>query len=388
MDEIILCKYGEMALKGLNKNSFESVLLKNIKRRLKDLGEFKIYSAQSTIYIEPLNDFFDIDEAFSRLQKVFGLAALCRAKKLPKDFDEICKQSLPYLKEKLSGYKTFKVESKRSDKTFPLNSMELSKQFGGFINQRFKELSVDVKNPEVVVRLEIRDFAAFVHAENIKGAGGLPVGTSGKAMLLLSGGIDSPVAAYMMAKRGIIINCIHFMSPPYTSDRALLKVEHLCERLVPYCGTINFYAVHFTEIQEAIKKYCPEEFFTVIMRRMMMRIASKVAEKNDCLALITGESVAQVASQTLGAIRCTDAVCTLPVFRPVAGLDKVEIVEIAQKIDTFDISIEPYEDCCTVFTPRHPKTNPSLEAIEKAESKFDFEPLIEKAVETVSYKYF
>lgn len=388
MDEIILCKYGEMALKGLNKNSFESVLTKNIKRRLNPLGDFKIYSAQSTVYIEPTNDFFDIDEAFERLQKVFGIASLCRAKKLPKDFNAICKDSLPYLEEKLAGYKTFKVESKRSDKSFPMNSMELSKSFGGFINQHFKDISVDVKNPEVTVRLEIRDFAAFVHAENIKGAGGLPVGTSGKAMLLLSGGIDSPVAAYMMAKRGININCIHFMSPPYTSDRALLKVEHLCERLVPYCGTINFYAVHFTEIQEAIKKYCPEELFTVIMRRMMMRIAVKVAEAHDCLALITGESVAQVASQTLGAIKCTDAVSTLPVFRPVAGLDKVEIVEIAQKIDTFEISIEPYEDCCTVFTPKHPKTNPSIEIIEKAEAKYDFEPLIDKAVQTVSYKYF
>ena len=388
MNEIILCKYGELALKGLNRTSFESVLLKNIKKRLKPLGNYKIYSAQSTVYIEPCDDFFDIDEAFDRLKKVFGIASLCRAQKLPKDFDAICKESIPYLEEKLVGYKTFKVECKRSDKSFPLNSMELARNFGGFINSKFKDISVDVRNPEVTVMLEIRDFAAFVHAENVKGAGGLPVGTSGKALLLLSGGIDSPVAAYMMAKRGIVINCIHFMSPPYTSDRALLKVEHLCEKLVPYCGTVNFFAVHFTEIQEAIKKYCPEELFTVIMRRMMMRVAEKVAEKKECLALITGESVAQVASQTLGAIRCTDAVCNLPVFRPVAGLDKVEIVEIAQKIDTFEVSIEPYEDCCTVFTPKHPKTNPTLEMIEKAEAKYDFEPLIEKAVETISYKYF
>ena len=388
MNEIILCKYGELALKGLNKNSFEAVLLKNIKRRLKDLGEYKIYYAQSTVYIEPLDDFFDTDEAYSRLKKVFGIASLCRAKKLPKNFDAICKESLPYLQEKLSGYKTFKVESKRSDKTFPMNSMELSKSFGGYINQHFKDIEVDVKNPEVTVRLEIRDFAAFVHAENDKGAGGLPVGTSGKAMLLLSGGIDSPVAAYMMAKRGVVVNCIHFMSPPYTSDRALLKVERLCEKLVPYCGTLNFYAVHFTKIQEAIKEHCPEELFTVIMRRMMMRIAVQVAKQNECLALITGESVAQVASQTLGAIACTDAVCDIPVFRPAAGLDKVEIVEIAQKIDTFETSIEPYEDCCTVFTPKHPKTSPTLQMIEKAESKFDFAPLIDEAVKTVSYKYF
>lgn len=388
MKEIILCKYGEMALKGLNKSTFESVLLKNIKRRLKDLGEFKTYAAQSTIYIEPADGLFDIGEALSRLQKVYGIAALCRALTLPKDFDLICSESIDYLKTELLGVKTFKVECKRSDKSFPMNSIELAKAYGGFVHDSIDGIEVDVRNPEATVMLEIRDFAAFVYARRIKGAGGLPVGTSGKAMLLLSGGIDSPVAGCMMAKRGVVINCIHFVSPPYTSERALLKVEHLCEKMTAFCGTINFYCVHFTKIQEAIKRECPEELFTIIMRRMMMRIACKIAEQNDCLALVTGESVAQVASQTLGAIACTDAVCTMPVLRPVVGMDKVEIVEISRKIDTFDISIEPYEDCCTVFTPKHPRTNPKLEMVEKAEQKFDFEPLIEEAVNTVAHKYF
>lgn len=388
MKEIILCKYGEMALKGLNKNTFETVLLKNIKRRLKNLGAFKTYAMQSTIYIEPQDEFFDIGEALDRLQKIYGIAALCRALTLPKDFDSICSESIDYIRNELIGFKTFKVECKRSDKSFPMNSMELAREYGGFLHDNIENIEVDVRNPDVTVMLEIRDFAAFVYARRIKGAGGLPVGTSGKALLLLSGGIDSPVAGCMMAKRGISMGCIHFISPPYTSERALLKVEHLCEKMTDFCGTMNFYCIHFTKIQEAIKRECPEELFTIIMRRMMMRIAIKIAEKNEYLALVTGESVAQVASQTLGAIACTDAVCTMPVLRPVIGMDKVEIVEISRKIDTFDISIEPYEDCCTVFTPKHPRTNPKLEMVEKAEQCFDFEPLIEEAVNTVTHKYF
>ncbi|MBO5103805.1 MAG: tRNA 4-thiouridine(8) synthase ThiI, partial [Ruminococcus sp.] len=252
----------------------------------------------------------------------------------------------------------------------------------------FPNLTVDVKNPEVTVTVEIRDTNAYIHAENIKGAGGLPVGSSGKAMLLLSGGIDSPVAAYMMAKRGVRITAIHYVSPPYTSERAQLKVEQLCEKLTDYCGGIAFYCVPFTEIQEAIKDNCPEEYFTVIMRRLMMEIAQRIAEKDNCLALITGESVGQVASQTMSAIACTDAVCRIPVFRPLVGMDKTEIIEIARKIDTFETSVLPYEDCCTVFTPRHPKVRPSLSDVEKAQGKFDFEPLIVKAVEGTEMKTF
>ena len=388
MKEIILCKYGEIALKGLNKSTFEAVLLKNIKNRLKPLGQFNAFSAQSTIYIEPQEDNFDINEALEILSKIYGIAALCRALTLPKDFDAICKESLAYLKDELVGFSTFKVEAKRADKSFPMNSMELAKEFGGFIDDNFNDLMVDVHNPDVTVMLEIRDFAAFVYARRLKGAGGLPVGTSGKALLLLSGGIDSPVAGCMMAKRGVSIGCIHFMSPPYTSERALIKVEHLCEKMVHYCGTINFMCVHFTKIQEAIKRECPEEYFTIIMRRLMMKIACRLAEKKGYLALITGESIGQVASQTLGAVACTDIVSNIPVFRPCCGLDKTEIVDISRKIDTFDISIEPYEDCCTVFTPKHPRTNPSLASVEKAESRFDFEPLIEEAVNSVEYKYF
>ena len=261
-------------------------------------------------------------------------------------------------------------------------------ELGGRLLEKFPHLSVDVKNPEVTVTVEVRDENAFVHAENIKGAGGLPVGSSGKAMLLLSGGIDSPVAGYMMAKRGVHIAAIHYVSPPYTSDRAQLKVESLCQKLTDYCGGIAFYCVPFTELQEAIKDNCPEEYFTIIMRRLMMEIAQRIAAKDNCLALITGESVGQVASQTMAAIACTDAVCRIPVFRPCVGMDKTEIIEIARKIDTFDISIKPYEDCCTVFTPRHPKVRPQLGDIEKAQNSFDFEPLIQKAVENTEMKVF
>jgi thiamine biosynthesis protein ThiI len=261
-------------------------------------------------------------------------------------------------------------------------------ELGGKLLEKFPHLSVDVKNPEVTVTVEIRDENAFVHAENIKGAGGLPVGSSGKAMLLLSGGIDSPVAGYMMAKRGVHIAAIHYVSPPYTSDRAQLKVEELCQKLTDYCGGIAFYCVPFTELQEAIKDNCPEEFFTIIMRRLMMEIAQRIAAKDNCLALITGESVGQVASQTMAAMVCTDAVCRIPVFRPCVGMDKTEIIEIARKIDTFDISVQPYEDCCTVFTPRHPKVRPQLSDIEKAQNSFDFEPLIQKAVENTEMKTF
>lgn len=388
MKEIVLVKYGEMVLKGLNKRSFEDMLTKNIKRRLKSLGQFRITSAQSTTYITPLDDNADLSEVVDRVGKIFGIAALCRACVCEKDFSDITAKSLEYLDDILSSAKTFKVNAKRSDKAFPMKSPEICAELGGILLERYPNLTVDVKNPEVTVTVEIRDTNAYVHAENIKGAGGLPVGSSGKAMLLLSGGIDSPVAGYMMAKRGVHIAAIHYVSPPYTSDRALMKVEQLCEKLTDYCGGIAFYCVPFTELQEAIKDNCPEEFFTIIMRRLMMEIAQRIAAKDNCLALITGESVGQVASQTMAAISCTDAVCRIPVFRPLVGMDKTEIIEIARKIDTFETSVLPYEDCCTVFTPRHPKVRPSLSDVEKAQNSFDFEPLIQKAVENTEMKTF
>ena len=388
MKEIILVKYGEMALKGLNKRTFEDVLVKNIKRRLKDLGKTNITRAQSTIFIDPYEEKYDTDEAVDRLKKVFGIAALCRAAVCEKQFDDIKRVSLEYLEEALSYASTFKVTAKRADKSFPMKSPEICRELGGALLSRFDNLKVDVNNPEVTVTVEIRDSKAYVHGENIKGAGGLPVGTSGHAMLLLSGGIDSPVAGYMLAKRGVHISAVHYVSPPYTSERARLKVEQLCERLTDYCGSIAFFCVPFTEIQEAIKNHCPEEFFTIIMRRLMMEIAQRISEREKCLALITGESVGQVASQTMNAIACTDAVCRIPVFRPLIGMDKTEIVETARKIDTFDISIQPYEDCCTVFTPRHPKVRPLLSDVENAQNGFDFSELVDKAVNDTELEKF
>jgi thiamine biosynthesis protein ThiI len=386
MKELILAKYGEIALKGLNKNTFEDILIKNIKRRLKPLGKFEFVRQQSTIYIDALDEDTDLDTVIEKLRTVFGIACICRAGVFEKDFEKICEGTYEYLEETLQYAHTFKVEAKRADKRFPMKSPEICRELGGRILEKFPHLAVDVKNPEVTVTVEIRDTNAYVHAVRVQGAGGLPVGSSGKAMLLVSGGIDSPVAGYMMAKRGIHISAVHFISPPYTSERARIKVEQLCEKLTAYCGSISFFCVPFTEIQEAIKDNCPEEYFTVIMRRLMMEIAQRLSEKDDCLALITGESVGQVASQTLKAIACTDAVCRIPVFRPLIGMDKTEIIEISRKIDTFDISIQPYEDCCTVFTPKHPKTKPTKEEVEKAQNSFDFSKMIEKAVAETEIK--
>ena len=386
MKEIILAKYGEIALKGLNKNTFENLLIKNIKRRLAPLGKFDCTRQQSTIYIDALEEGIDPDTVMEKLSTVFGIACICKAGVFEKDFEDICRGAFEYLADTLEYAHTFKVGAKRADKRFPMKSPEICCELGGRILEKFPHLTVDVKNPEVTVTVEIRDTNAYVHAVKIQGAGGLPVGSSGKAMLLVSGGIDSPVAGYMMAKRGIHISAVHFISPPYTSERARLKVEQLCEKLTSYCGDIAFFCVPFTEIQEAIRDNCPEEYFTIIMRRLMMEIAQKLSDRDDCLALITGESVGQVASQTLKAIACTDAVCRMPVFRPLIGMDKTEIIEISRKIDTFDISIQPYEDCCTVFTPKHPKTKPTIEEIEKAQNSFDFSKMVQKAVENTEIK--
>lgn len=388
MQEVILAKYGEIALKGLNKNTFEDLLVRNIKRRIKRCGEFKITRNQSTIYIAPENDGADIEKAIDWVTKTFGVAAVQRAAVLPKDFGEIVKQGMPYLEDALGAAKTFKVEAKRSDKRFPLRSPEIQQELGAAILEAFPHLTVNVHEPDVTVKCEIRDTNAYLSAQRIIAVGGIPVGSSGTALLLLSGGIDSPVAAYMMAKRGIGVDAIHFQSPPYTSERALMKVEELCEELVPYCGDIRFYIVPFTEIQEALRDNCPEEYFTVIMRRLMIKITNRMCAAHDYKAMITGESVGQVASQTIMALGCTDKVAEYPVFRPVIGMDKKEITEIARKIGTFETSIQPYEDCCTVFTPKHPRTKPVIAEVEAAEARFDFEPLIRKAIENIEIKDF
>lgn len=393
MREIILVKYGEMALKGLNRSSFEDVLLRNIRYRLKKIGKFSYSKAQSTIYIVPeAEDDAAADEllaqAMPRLKKVFGIAALCRAVTCEKDFADITEKAIPYLADALNAAKTFKVEAKRADKAFPMKSPQICAELGGILLEKYPHLKVNVTEPDVTVTVEIRDANAYVHAAREKGAGGLPVGTAGNALLLLSGGIDSPVAAYMMAKRGLRVTACHFASPPYTSDRALMKVEQLCEKLTPWCGSMAFYCVPFTEIQEQLQRNCPEEYFTILMRRLMMEIACRIAEIEGCGAIITGESLGQVASQTLSALQCTDAVATMPVLRPLIGMDKVEIVEISRKIDTFDISIQPYEDCCTVFTPRHPKLRPHLSDVEAAQAEVDFAPLVEAAIAGAEKKVF
>ena len=378
MKEIILIKCGEIALKGLNRSGFEDRLVKNCKRRLETLGEFKCWKAQSTIYIEPQSEDIDLDEAVARLQKVFGIVALTRACVAEKNWEDIAAKAPAYLADTLPYLKTFKVEAKRSDKSFPMKSPEISREMGAVLLSRFHHLKVDVNHPDIVVMVEIREKYAYIHGVQLPGAGGMPVGTSGRALLLISGGIDSPVAGYMMAKRGVDICALHFQSPPYTGERAWLKVQTLTEKLTDYCGVIDLFSAGFTEIQEEIKNKCPEELFTVIMRRFMMRVALRLAEKEDCGAIITGESLAQVASQTMPAIACTDAVSTIPVFRPLIGMDKQEIVEIAEKIGTFETSILPYEDCCTVFTPRHPRTRPTLEMIEEAEKALDIEDLVDR----------
>lgn len=387
MKEIILIKNGELALKGLNRQTFEAIMIKNIRKRLSSLGSFSVRRAQSTVYIEPQDEDYPFDEALERMKKVFGIAAFTRALSLEKDMDEILNTAPKYLENLLRNAKTFKVEAKRSDKKFPLTSPEISRELGGKLLSSYPHLSVDVHNPDVTVMVEIRDYAAYVHGEQIKGAGGMPVGSGGRAAILISGGIDSPVAAYMMSKRGIELNAVHFASPPYTSPRAELKVKKLIKKVSEYSGTVRLGIVPFTEIQELIGEKCPEEYFTLIMRRFMMRIAEKIAEKRNCLALITGESVGQVASQTLPALTVTDEVCDMPVLRPLIGMDKDEIIEISRRIDTFTTSIEPYEDCCTVFTPKHPKTRPQKDAIRKAEQVLNIDTLVEKAVEGTEYIY-
>ncbi len=383
MKEFILIKNGEIALKGLNRSTFEDALVKNIKRRLSPILKADITKSQSTIMVEPLTENPDMDAAVEAIKRVFGIAGFSRAAACEKDMDVMRQVVVDYLADTYRECKTFKVEARRSDKKFPLNSPEICRELGGEILSHFPHLRVDVHSPDLVVNVEVREKYTFIHGNQIKGAGGMPVGTSGRAAVMISGGIDSPVAAWTMAKRGLVLDAIHFASPPYTSQRAEQKVHELLGKVSKYSGSINLLVVPFTEIQEHIKDDCPEDLFTIIMRRMMMRIAIELAKRQGCGAIITGESLAQVASQTLLALGCTDAVATMPVFRPLIGMDKNDIVEISRKIDTFSISIEPYEDCCTVFTPKHPRLRPTLEDVEDAEKALDMDALIRRAIDGV-----
>lgn len=382
MREIILIKNGELVLKGLNRNTFEDILIKNMKKSLKNIGEFTFTKSQSTIMAEPVEPDTDLDDAVDALKKVFGIAALSRAIVAEKDFEDIRSKTLEYLGERLDEVRTFKVNAKRSDKKFPMKSPEICREIGACILQNHHYLKVDVHNPELIVTVEVRDRFAFIHGDSIKGAGGMPVSTSGRGAILISGGIDSPVAAYMMAKRGIELVAVHFASPPFTTELAEQKVMDLLHKVALYSGPITTYVVHFTEIQEQIRDKCPEVYFTIIMRRFMMKIAERLAIHQKCSALITGESVGQVASQTIYALGCTDEASNLPVFRPCIGMDKDEIIRISRNIDTFETSIQPYEDCCTVFTPKHPKTRPNIEEIKEAEKVLDADKLIDEAVKT------
>lgn len=386
MKEIILIKNGELALKGQNRRGFEETLMKNIRRRLRSLGEVDIHAAQSTVYVRPKTEDFDMKEAVNRVGKIFGIAAFTPSAVAQKDMEKIKQTAALYLEKELSGASTFKVEAKRADKTFPFKSPEIAREVGGFLLSRFHNLKVDVHNPDITVTVEIREKGAYIHGNQIKGAGGMPVGTGGRAAILISGGIDSPVAAWTMAKRGIELVGVHFASPPYTGPRAEQKVRDLLTVVSGYSGRIPLFIVPFTEIQLEIGEKCPEELFTVIMRRFMMRIAQVIARKEECKALITGESVGQVASQTMDALFCTDKVCEMPVFRPLIGSDKDEIVTVSRKIGAFETSILPFEDCCTVFTPKHPRTKPKLEFVEKAEEALDIPGLVERAVDGARFE--
>jgi len=388
MKETILLKLGEIVLKGANRRSFEEKLMHNARRRLKPFGKFNVYTRQSTVYVEPLDETCDMDGAYAAMEHLFGVVGLARSYPCEKTVEAMRDAAQTYLADKLNAAKSFKVESKRSDKTFPMTSIQLSQTVGGDLQDAFPHLKVDVHHPEVTVYLEVRDFAAYVHADPDPGAGGLPVGIGGRAGCPLSGGVDSPVAAYMMAKRGLGLEMVHFFSYPYTSEAAKEKVFDLTRKLVPWCGRLTVHVVPFTKIQEEMRRVVPEEYFTLVMRRFMMRIAEAVAERTGCGALITGESLGQVASQTMQAMACTGAVCTLPVFRPLVGMDKEEIVRVARKIDTFETSILPYEDCCTVFTPKHPRTRPQLDEVVAAEAALDIDALVQEAVGGIERVYF
>ena len=381
--EVILCKFGEVILKGNNRQNFESGLVKELRRRASPYGNFKIYFKQSTIFVEPLNDDCDMEGMYSAAKKVFGIVAVNRAAVCEKDMDSIKECARAYLPGKLADKRTFKVDAKRSDKKFPLTSPEISKEIGGVILSSVRGIKVDVKNPDVIVTVEVRDEHAYIRAGQEPGAGGLPLRSAGRGLLLLSGGIDSPVAGCMMAKRGMEIEALHFESFPYTSERAREKVMQLAQEMCEFCAKIHVHVISLTHIQEELRDKCEEDYFTILLRIFMMRLAQRCANDYKCGALITGESLGQVASQTLAAIGVTDSVVNIPVFRPCIGLDKNEIINYARHYGTFDTSILPFEDCCTVFTPKHPKTKPTLGQLLNAEKKLDREALIQEALESV-----
>lgn len=390
MREIFLLKLGEIVLKGANKRQFEDKLRQNIRRRMKAYGNFDVYIMQSTVYVQPLDDDADVDGAWEACRCIFGLVSLCRCRACDKDLDSIFDTIEEYLGDELDCAASFKVESKRSDKRFPLTSIAISQEIGGRLAEAHPDCQVDVHHPAYTVYVEVRDLAAYVHGPAVPGAGGLPTGVGGRAMCLLSGGIDSPVAAYMMAKRGVEVECVHFFSYPYTSQLARDKVMELARLVTKYCGRMTVNVVSFTQIQEAIRDNCPEEFFTLIMRRFMMEIAQRIAKNDGCGALITGENLGQVASQTMQAMAVTGSVVDIPIFMPLVGMDKEEIVTIARRIGTLETSVLPYEDCCTVFTPKHPKTKPTLGQVLHAERKLDREALIQEAIasaEKIAVKY-
>ena len=383
MNEIFLMKLGEIVLKGANKRQFESKLRQNVRRRMRPFGEFDVYIMQSTVYVEPLNDEADVEGAWDACHSIFGVVSLCRCRPCEKNLDAIFEAVEAYLGDDLDCAESFKVESKRSDKTFPLTSIGISQEIGGRLAEAHPGCRVDVHKPDYVVHVEVRDLAAYVHGPAEPGAGGLPTGVGGRAMCLLSGGIDSPVAEYMIAKRGVEIESIHFFSYPYTSQLAKDKVIELARLVTRYSGRMTLNIVSFTKIQEEIRDKCPEEYFTLIMRRFMMEISQRIAKEHGCGCLVTGENLGQVASQTMEAMAVTGAVVDLPIFMPLVGMDKEDIVSIARKIGTLDTSILPYEDCCTVFTPKHPKTKPTLGQVLNAEKDLDREALIQEALASV-----
>ena len=379
MNDMILLKQGEIVLKGQNRRAFEQRLIANIRRRLKPHGSFRVYAIQSTVYVEPEAD-ADLDGAFDALKTVFGVVALSRAAACEKSAEAIAAKAIEYLADDMRAAKSFKVETRRSDKAFPMTSIQLSQYVGGELAEAFPDTAVDVHDPELTVHVEVRDLAAYVHSTPTPGAGGMPVGCNGSAVTLLSGGIDSPVSSYMIAKRGVRLIPVHFFSFPYTSEAAKEKVVELAQELTAWCGRMRLCIVPFTHIQEEIRDKCPEAYFTILMRRFMMRIADRIAADNGCGALVTGENLGQVASQTMSAMAVTENVCARPVLRPLIGFDKEEIVRLARRIGTFETSILPYEDCCTVFTPRHPELRPTVTKAEEAERALDVGALVEEAV--------
>ena len=383
MNEIFLMKLGEIILKGANKRQFENRLRQNVRRRMKAYGNFDVYIMQSTVYVQPMDAECDVEGAWEACKSIFGVVSLCRCRPCEKNLDAIFQTIEEYLGDDLDCARSFKVESKRSDKAFPMTSIQLSQEIGGRLAEAHPHVEVDVHHPDYTVYVEVRDLAAYVHGPAEPGAGGLPTGVGGRSMVLLSGGIDSPVAAYMIAKRGVEIEAVHFFSYPYTSQLAKDKVLELGRLVTKYSGKMTVNVVGFTEIQEAIRDNCPEEYFTLIMRRFMMEISARIAKWDGCGSLVTGENLGQVASQTMEAMAVTGAVVDIPIFMPLIGMDKEEIIRIARKIGTFETAILPYEDCCTVFTPKHPKTKPTLGQLLNAEKNLDREALIQRALENI-----